>query len=260
MFGWRVVAAVTGVGHAHFDDHVAGRREAADLPAVDRHIVGQALGAQRGLPERGRGNVAHEAAGHHLVAVDRGLAGRFVDFLLTDAGAVHIGLVRQVHQVVDHQPVVGLDVVKPAAVGPLGVVVPLHVRDQRRVGLVLVTWPDPDEPVALHHRKAADRGEAADALAGHGDRLAVATHFQPVVATDQLALADVAQRQRGAAVRAEIFHRRDLALLGPVEHDGLVADGAAQGLFVDFFGRAGHIPGEGGEHACLLGEGFHSVC
>ena len=34
-----VVTALAGVRHADFDHHMAGRREAADLPAVDRHVV-----------------------------------------------------------------------------------------------------------------------------------------------------------------------------------------------------------------------------
>ncbi len=49
-----VVAALAGMRHADFDHHVAGRREAADLPAVHRHVVGQAVAAQGRLPERRR--------------------------------------------------------------------------------------------------------------------------------------------------------------------------------------------------------------
>jgi hypothetical protein len=102
------------VGHADLDQHMAGRGEAADLPAVHGHLVGQAVAAQRHLPERRRGNVVHEAAGDHLdpgaLAARLGLAGGLVDLGLADGAGVHIGLVRQVHEVVDHQPVVGLDV------------------------------------------------------------------------------------------------------------------------------------------------------
>ena len=52
--GRRVVAAVAGVGDADLDHHVARRREAADLPAVDRHVVGEVVAAQRRAPERRR--------------------------------------------------------------------------------------------------------------------------------------------------------------------------------------------------------------
>ena len=138
----RVVAAVACVGHADLDQHMAGRGEAADLPAVHGHIVGQAVAAQRHLPERGRGNVVHEAAGDHLdigaLAARLGLAGRLVDLGLADGAGVHIGLVRQVHEVVDHQPVVGLDVEHAAAIGPFGVVVPGQLRDERGIGQRLV--------------------------------------------------------------------------------------------------------------------------
>jgi hypothetical protein len=41
-----LVAAVAGMRDADLDQHVAGRREAADLPSVHRHVVGQ-VGAPR---------------------------------------------------------------------------------------------------------------------------------------------------------------------------------------------------------------------
>ncbi|MNU06375.1 hypothetical protein D3C72_2515470 [compost metagenome] len=49
-------------------------------------------------------------------------------------------------------------------------------------------------------------------------------------------------------MRAEVFHRRDLVGGHAVERDALVADGAAQRLYVDFVGRAGHVPGVFREH------------
>ena len=230
---------------------MAGGREVADLPAVHGLVVGQAVHAQRHLPERGGLDAFHEAAGDHLVALHAGLAGHLVDFLLADAGGVHIGLVRQVHQVVDHQAVVAGNVVQPAAVGPLGVVGPGQVVDGGGVGLVGVAGPHPDEAVALHHRKAARLGEPLHALAGHGHRLARAFHPQAVVAALQMAFAHRAQRQRRAPVGAEVVQRGDLIGRGTVEHDLLAADGAAQRLVRDLVGRAGYVPGVLGIHGCL---------
>ena len=239
----RVVAAVAGVGHTHLDHDLARRGEAADLPAVHRHVVGQAVAAQRGAPKRWRRDVVHEAAGDHLVATGDGLAGGFVDFGLADAAGVHIGFVRQVHQVVDHEAVIGLDVVEPTAKGPVGVVVPVLVGNGGGVGLGGVTGPDPDKAVALHRRVGADGRKAADALAGHGHGLAVATHHQAVVAAHELAFADAAQRQRRAAVRAKVFERGHAAVGLAVEHQLLVADGAAQRLIAEFVRLRGDVPG-----------------
>ena len=60
--------------------------------------------------------------------------GRFGDGFIADAPAMHERLVRQVHQIVDNQPVIAFDVNCLAVSGPGGIVVPVHVRNQRRVG------------------------------------------------------------------------------------------------------------------------------
>jgi hypothetical protein len=56
------------MGHADFDQHMAGRGEAADLPAVHRHIVGQAVATQGHAPERRGHDVFHVPGGDHFVA------------------------------------------------------------------------------------------------------------------------------------------------------------------------------------------------
>lgn len=98
----------------------AARIEVTDLPAIDRHVVGEAVAAQSGAPERRRLHVLHVPACHDMVTVDRGRDRRLLDLGLPDAGRVHIGLVRQVHHVVDHQPVVAADVIRAAAMDPVG--------------------------------------------------------------------------------------------------------------------------------------------
>ena len=248
VFGRRVIAAFAGMGHADFDHHMAGQRKAADLPAVHRHVVGQVVAAQRQLPERRRGDVFHKAAGDDLIAIDDGLAWHFVDFLLADAAGMDVGFMRQVHQVVDHQPVVALDVEHATAVGPFRVVIPVLAGNFCRVGQRGITRPDPDEAVALFNRVAADLRKASHALTRHGNGFAFATHFQSVVSADQFAFAHEAQRQRRATVRAEVFERSNTVFLAPVEHDALAADHSAQRLVVDVLRGAGNVPGVFGEH------------
>ena len=251
-----VIAALPLKRHADLDHHLAGRRETADLPAIHGHIVRQAVGTQAHLPERRRQDPAHETAGGHGVAVHRGLAGGFVDFLLADAGGMDVGFMRQVHQVVDHQPVIALDVKQAAAKSPGGVVVPLHVRDVVGVRQGRVTGPDPDEPIAFLDREALDRGKAAHALAGHGDRLAVAAHGQTVVAADQFALLHIPEGERRAPVRTEILDGRHLVGFAAVEGDALAADGAAQRLLVDLVGGTGDVPGILRKHDRPLVQGW----
>jgi hypothetical protein len=78
---------------------------------------------------------------------DSRLRGGVLDLGLADAGRVDVGLVRQVHQVVDHQPVVALDVIEAAAVRPVGAVGPGQRMHQRRIGGALLARPDPDKAV-----------------------------------------------------------------------------------------------------------------
>jgi len=161
---------------------------------------------------------------------------------------MHVGFVGQVHQVVDHQPVVALDVEQPAAIGPLIVVGPFQVMDQRRVGQGLVAGPDPDETVALHRGEGLVAGEAAHPLAGHFHGLAVAAHHQAVITAYQVAVLDIAQGQRRAAMGAEILDGGYPTFMGAVEHHVFAADLPAQGLALQFIGGAGNVPGILGVH------------
>ena len=116
-----------------------------------------------------------------MVAFGLGDARHFVDFLLPNAAGVHIGLVRQVHQVIDHQAVVARDVIKPTAISPSRVIEKLKLRNQVFTGPVSLPRPDPDKAIALDHRKTANRRKAPHALTGHGDGFALATHLESVV-------------------------------------------------------------------------------
>ena len=57
---------------------------------------------------------------------------RFCDMLVADAGRVNEGFVREIHQVVDEQPIVAFREHRLAVACPFGIVVPMHVRNQRK--------------------------------------------------------------------------------------------------------------------------------
>ncbi|MNI94818.1 hypothetical protein D3C73_1529810 [compost metagenome] len=80
-------------------------------------------------------------------------------------------------------------------------------------------------------------------MARHGDGLAIAAHYQPVVAAHQVAVFDKAQRQGRAAVRAKVFYGGDAVFVTTVEHDLFPANLPAQGLFGDFVRGTGDVPG-----------------
>ncbi|MNG20608.1 hypothetical protein D3C84_1048790 [compost metagenome] len=69
-----------------------------------------------------------------------------------------------------------------------------------------------------------------------------------MIAAHQVAVFDIAQGERGAAMGAEVFHRRDLAFMPPVKNHLLTTDLATQGLVGDFIGGAGNVPGIFGVH------------
>src|SRR6185312_17221173 len=138
------------------------------------------------------------------------------------------------------------------AIGPFGMIRPFEMMDLRGVRQLFVTGPDPDEAVALHHRECARARKTLYALAGHGDGFAVAAHPQTVGAAHQAAVvAHLAQREPGAAVRTEIFKRRDLAVRAAEKDDLLTANLPPQRFVGDFGRRTGDVPGIFGKHVSL---------
>ena len=159
----------------------------------------------------------HEAAGDHLVAFGRASSARAssISFWPMLVG-VHVGLVRQVHQVVDHQPVVALRRGTGRRRRPTrGSSAHGRWWSLRRIGLRRVARPDPDEAVALDHRVGADRRKAAHALAGHRDASCRRSPSPGRGSRRRACLSThAAERQRRAAVRAEVLERRDRAASG----------------------------------------------
>ena len=228
--------------HAHFDHDMARRREMTNLPTVNGHVIGQLIAAQSHLPKRRRGDVLHKTAGGDMVAFRFGDARHFVDFLLPNRAGMHIGLVGQVHQVIDHQAVVARDVIKPTAISPSRVIEKLKLRNQVFTGLVSLPRPDPDKAIALDHRETANRRKAPHTLTGHGDGFAFAPHFEPVVATDQVAVFDKPQRKWCATVRTKIFQSDRMPLGATVKHHALATNLATQGLILEVVRHARYVP------------------
>lgn len=99
----------------------------------------------------------------------------------------------QVHQVVDHQAVIALDVKQPAAVRPLVTHCPLQVMYQRRVGKGLIAGPYPDKAIAFNRGKGLVARKTTHPLPGHFDGLTVSPHDQAVIAAYQVAIFDITQ-------------------------------------------------------------------
>jgi len=72
--------------------------------------------------------------------------------------------------------------------------------------------------------------------------VAIATHGEAVIATDQLPIANTAQRQRCPAVRTKIFNGRHLAFEPSEKNHGLIANFSAQGFVSDFVSTTGNVP------------------
>src|SRR5204863_4071704 len=91
------------------------------------------------------------------------------------------------------------------------------------------------------------------ALARHAQAAAVAAHHQAVVAADDAAVgADAAERERRAAVRAEVLERGDGAVLAAEEDHAVAANRAAERCAGDLVGGAGDVPGVANVHAASL--------
>src|SRR5271155_2030503 len=107
---WRAAA---GHRDTDVDGDGARRLKADDLPAVD-----MAGFAQLRRPEWWRHDVAHPARHcRRTIPVCRD-EGRFRDGPIANAATVHEGLVRQIHQVIEHQTIVALYVDGAAIAGP----------------------------------------------------------------------------------------------------------------------------------------------
>jgi len=111
--------------------------------------------------------------------------------------AVNEGQVREIEQIVSDELIVGLVVNVATRGGPGGIIVPVHIDGQLRVGLGRNARPDPQHAMLLDERKRAHAQLWRDLfLAWHLNADTVRIEFQPVVSAPYATVFDVAQRQR----------------------------------------------------------------
>ena len=229
----------------HRNADVAGngarRLEMDDLPAV-----GELTGAVEVLgPERRRVDAQHPArdgrgalrVGH----VKRGVGNGFV----ADGTGMDVGLVREVHQVVDDEAVVAFEVVERAALAdPIGSIVPVEVRHAGRVGKGGIAGPDPDQAVLLDGGKSPHPGGRVDRLLRRHEGAAPgAVEAETVVAAHHRVALERAERERHQPVPTGVFQRRDRAILLAEQDDVALAYGALVEVTPDLVAPSRCIPG-----------------
>src|SRR3712207_2603171 len=145
----------SGDGHTYIANHCRGCLEIDDLPPV--HTLTRPVELLG--PEGRRLDIGHPA-GYGRRALRMGnIEGCAGDRLVADAARVDVGLVRQVHQVVDHEAVVACQSVEGAAFAiPVGAVVPMEVGNLVWICKRGITGPDPYEAMALDYRIGTHAG------------------------------------------------------------------------------------------------------
>ena len=155
-----------------------------------------------------------------------------------------IGEVREVEQIVEHQPIAALDQRLAGDRVPVGVGDMLVVaRHQVRIGLARIAHPDEHPAVALDHGIGLHPGPARHLLlAGHVGADAVAAEHQAVIAALDLVADQPAFGKRQVAVRAAVL-QRDRGAVEPAEqHDVVVEQHAAERRPADILRPGRDIP------------------
>jgi hypothetical protein len=173
--------------YADIDNNRRGRDELADLPTVDQTLL-----LQRAAPEWRRVDAGHPARDIGPVAFNVHLDRRLHKFGLADRAGMDVRFVCQVHQIVDHQPVIGRDGIIAAVEHPAFRRTGPQIWNQGFVRSGALPHPHPDEAMPLGDGKGfgANAGVhpvgAQRHLLGH----AVRAELEPVIATpDRIALA-----------------------------------------------------------------------
>ena len=152
-------------------------------------------------------------------------------------------LVRQIEQIVDQQPVPGVEEFHAVDACPLLVGHPRDVRKTVEVGRERIPHPDPDPRAALGDRSRADPCPRRDpVLAGHVRTSAIGCEAQAVVAALDLVAAQRAGRQRVAAVRAPVVQADHGPVRRAIQHDRLPAHRAPDRVRADLGDRCGDVP------------------
>ena len=220
------------------------------LPAIDPPLESRRLHIARR-----RHGVAHPAreleAGRGVRRLHLGMDVR--RRIAAHRPGVQVAQMRQVHEIVDHQHVVGLDGIAVVLVGPMGLVVVVgEIDDQRGVGV-------------RPHRPSRSRGTGsfppADSCARarcrkfglprDRDAPAAAVEGEAVIAALDAARHELAVRQGSRAVAAAVHERGGSPLVVPEENDRLVADAARQRLLPELVRPGRNVPSVANEHRWL---------
>ena len=171
---------------------------------------------------------------------------------MADAVGVHIGLVRQVHQIVDDKAIVAFEAIERAALAfPFVAVVPVEVRQRGGVRQSGIAGPDPDEAMALGDRIGAHAGRRIDCLLRrHEGAPAGGIEDQPVIAAHNLIAGKTSHRQRQQPMPAGVLERRDSTVGAAIEHDVFVADRSGGERALNFVAPGRGIPGVQGKGSC----------
>ena len=240
--------ARAGRDRADLDDAEPRRGVERRVPAVDwAGEAGERDELRRGLA------AAHVAVGADHAAVDRHGHGRLGDRAVADRLGMDERLVAQVEQIVDEEAVVGGDVVIALGDRPRGVVEPVEVGDQVRIGARRVAQPDPHEAVALDGREDLDpRPAGDDRLARYGDARARGIEPQPMIAAFDDVAVEPAERQGDVAVRTAVGHRHRGAGHGPEQDHRPIDQRALEQRATDVRTIGRDLPAIGQEHRWSL--------
>ncbi len=234
----------------------ARRFEADDLPAVDLAGLAELAG-----PERRRVDVAHPARDGGEAIGMGDVERRLGDRAIADARAVDEGLVGEIHQIVDDEPIIAFDGDELAVARPGRIVVPVQVGNLGGIGERRIARPYPDEAMTLDDGIGAHAGRGVDRLLrGHERAAAPRVERQPVVAADHLVALQAPQGQRQQAMPARVRQRGGGAVPTTIENDLLAAYRARQQLPPHLAVVGGSIPGVHGKWRSWRPSGFPPFC
>ena len=118
------------------------------------------------LEERRRRAVEDPAGDADQLALAFGLHRRFRDRVGAERGRVDVAEMGEVEQVLDQQHVVAPEIEALPTGAPAGIVDPVEVLDQVRVGRRRVAHPDPDPVISLDGREAPHPCPGAGSTSG----------------------------------------------------------------------------------------------
>jgi hypothetical protein len=157
---------------------------------------------------------------------------------------------RKVHQVIEHEQIIGAQMHHRMLMRPdAGIVVVGIADDLRGIGFFRVTHPHPYEGVALDHRIGSHlRARRHLMVPRYEDTLSRRVESQAVISALDAARDHLAQGERRAAMAASILKRGDRARSIAKQHHRLAEDPARERALCDFVRPCRDIPGVANKH------------